>query len=263
MSPHDAALRAWLSRFPRAVIAFSGGLDSAFLAAIALEVCGAARVQGVFVKHEAIPTEAVEDARALATELGLPFAAVEVSLLGQREFGNNGPQRCGVCKSAMFAELRPFLGDGAVAVDGTLKEELEAGLRPGLRAAAAFGVLHPLAETGWTKERVRAAARSRGYSFWNAPSSTCLATRFPNHALLTSEALGAVGALERLARSHGLLGVRARVEGVRIRLEVAEGHERAIEARASLIQAACKLGFHGISLDLLTYGAVACPEERG
>ncbi len=252
---HDA-LRARLADLPRIVVAYSGGVDSALLLAVAVRARGAA-VRAFTARSPSLMAVELEEAAALARDLGVEHEVIETHELDRAGYVANGTDRCYHCKSELFdatALAAQRFADAAV-VDGFNADDLH-DHRPGHRAAAEHAVLHPLAEVGLTKAEVREISRHLGLPTWRKPQLACLASRIPYGTAVTRERLGRVEAVEVALRQHGFHDVRARL--VRdnddlVRIEVGEGElARFFEpaTRAAIVAAAHRAGFRFVTVDL-------------
>ncbi|MCU0631581.1 MAG: ATP-dependent sacrificial sulfur transferase LarE [Methanolinea sp.] len=216
------ALKRYLKESGGMVISYSGGLDSSFLAAVAEETVPG-RVRCVLLDSPLVPRHTIEDAKARAAFLGIPCEVVPFPILEDEEFRHNPPHRCYICKKRSSAILRGKATDYGLGVvmDGVNPSDLEE-FRPGLRAADEEGILHPLAECGLQKPRIRAISREKGYTFWNLLSTPCLATRIPYGDHITRDLLQKIEDAEQFLGERGFPRVRVRVHGTLARIEVPE-----------------------------------------
>ena len=205
---------------PRAAVAFSGGVDSAFL-------LWAARAYGCdvhayYVSTAFQPAFEREDARRLAQELGVPMTVIETDVLAVPEAAANGPDRCYHCKRAGFTAIvnhARSLGFPTV-IDGSNASD-RGDYRPGMRAAQELDVRSPLMEVGFTKDEERELLRAWGYPVWNLPAGACLATRVPTGEELTREKVDVIRTCEDYLHDLGLDQVRARLVGGCMHIEAA------------------------------------------
>lgn len=248
-----ALLHDWLAAHPRVVVAYSGGVDSSLLLAAAHAALGP-RALGVIGVSDSYASHELRLALDQAARLGARVETVTTGELADPAFAANDTDRCYHCKSELYRGLAAIAvreGD-AVVVDGTIADDL-ADWRPGRRAAAEREVRSPLADLGFTKADVRAAAASLGLDSAGKPASPCLASRIPHGTAITRENLSQVERAEALLRDLGFPELRVRHHGETARIEVpladlprlAEGpaRERAIEGLQSL-------GFRFVAVDL-------------
>ena len=253
--PKEEAVLAFLRAQERVAVALSGGTDSTYLLALAVEALGPQRVVALTAHSEFEPPEEVEEARALAEGLGAPHQVVRLSLLTRGPVAQNPPDRCYFCKREVLTAFREVLpqGDAWTLVYGANASDL-GDYRPGERAARELGVRAPLQEAGLTKEEIRALARARNLPNWDRPSAACLASRFPYGTRLTPERLEQVAAAERYLRTElGLRRFRVRAHGDIARLELPREDWPLVldEARLpALVEHLRALGFIYITLDL-------------
>ena len=202
-------LRAWFRENPRVVLGFSGGVDSGFLLAAAVE-CGA-EAHPVFIQTPFQPAFELRDAEALAAFLGLRPEVLEAGPLDDPDIVKNGPDRCYHCKRMLFSLLKERADRlGAALIDGTNASDPEDD-RPGMRALRELGARSPLREAGFTKADVRAEAKKRGLFTWDKPSYACLATRVPTGTALERETLRKVEGAEDALFALGYRNFRVRV----------------------------------------------------
>lgn len=237
------------------LVAFSGGVDSTFLLATALEALGPARVLAVTADSETYPSEELEEAKKLAALLGAKHEVIRTSELDIPGYRENTSNRCYFCKRNLFEHLRPLAESGGYRhiVFGLIADDM-GDYRPGIRAAKEQGVRGPLQEAGLTKEEIRALSKARGLPTWNKPSFACLSSRIAYGEPITMEKLGRIGEAERYIRSLGIRQVRVRTHGDIARIEVEPPDMERIVAKAAEISERLKsLGYLYVSLDLSGY----------
>ncbi|HON82155.1 MAG TPA: ATP-dependent sacrificial sulfur transferase LarE [Methanoregulaceae archaeon] len=219
ISEKERALRDYLSKQKRVIVLYSGGVDSALLAVIARDELGeCARV--ILLDSPLLSRRQFREARERASALGIPLHIIPFPILDDPGFRQNLKDRCYRCKKRSSWILREALGaDTAAVVDGVNTSDLQE-FRPGLRACEEEGILHPYVECGISKNDIREIARSLGLSFWNHPSSACLASRVVYGEELTDSTLLAIETGEELLHSFGLSQVRLRSHGDLARIEV-------------------------------------------
>ena len=249
-----ARLRAWLGAQERVVVAYSGGVDSSLLLAVAREELGA-RALGVIGVSDSYAAHELELALAQATRIGARVETVTTGELADPAFAANPIDRCYHCKRALYDQLALVAareGPGAIVVDGTMADDL-ADWRPGRRAAGERGVRSPLVELGFRKPDVRAAAESLGLASAGKPASPCLASRIPYGTTITRESLSQVERAEALLRGLGFAELRVRHHGEIARIEVALAELPRLTAggiREQVVEGLRALGFRWVALDL-------------
>lgn len=247
------ALREIVAGYGRAVVAFSGGVDSALVAAVAAEQLGDDAL-AVTAQSPSLPGAELEAARGLATAIGIRHRVVRTDELARPGYVANAGDRCYHCKSELYGHLTPIAAEsGAVICNGTNRDDL-GDYRPGLRAAAEGGVRSPLVEAGCGKADVRALARGLGLPVWDKPAAACLASRVPVGMPVSAPLLGEIEAAEAVLRGLGLRQVRVRHHGEIARIETdADGMAIVARERETVERRLRGLGFRFVTLDLGGY----------
>jgi uncharacterized protein len=248
------------------LVAFSGGVDSTFLAAVSHDALGEAALAVTGVSP-AIPASEVEEARRLACQIGIRHETMETREMDRPGYVENSPQRCYFCKDEIFGRLQALARQRGIAwvVDGSNVDDL-GDHRPGRRAASEHGVRSPLIEAELNKEEIRALSRARGLPTWDKPAMACLASRVPYGTAISIEMLDRIGAAEAFLRSLGVRQLRVRHHGEIARIEVDRdgidllmrdgNRERAVERLRSL-------GYLYVTVDLAGFRSGSMNEGLG
>ena len=247
------ALDRLLSGMERVVVAYSGGVDSSFLAAAAHEVLGDGSL-AVTAVSASLARRDLDAATELARTRGWNHAVVATHEVAREEYARNSPSRCYWCKTELFEVLAPIAArrNATIAV-GTNLDDL-ADFRPGLQAAAEHSVRTPLADAGLTKNDVRALSRELELATSDNPASPCLASRFAYGVRVTPAGLRRIEHAEEAVRTLGFTVFRVRDHGDLARIEVPpESIERAAALRGEIVDALGRLGFKYVTLDLVGF----------
>jgi len=245
-----ARLRAELRALGSAVVAFSGGADSAFLARVARDELGDDALAVTAVSPSLAGRER-DDCAALADEWSLSWMEVETAELDDEDYVRNDGDRCARCKTALMDVLEPLAADrSAVVVLGVNLDDL-GDHRPGQRAAADRGAVFPLVDSGFTKAMVREASRRLGLRTWDKPAAACLSSRVPYGTSVTVGVLGRIDRAEAALVALGFHELRVRHYGETARLEVPiDDLTRVLEHRDEVVQAVRAAGYGYVTVDL-------------
>jgi len=245
-------LEAELASLGSACVAFSGGVDSSLVLAVAARALGPSRVVAFTAVSATYLPEELQAARDLAAGLRVRHVVVETHEFDDPAFTGNPRERCYHCKRELVAEMvRVAAETGCKAlIDGANLDDL-GDHRPGMRATAERGVAHPLLAAGLGKAEVRRLSRELGLATWDAPQQACLASRIPYGEPITVEKLEVIAAAERVLRELGFRQCRVRHHGSVARVEVESVDlGRALEARETIARRLRALGFTYVTLDL-------------
>ncbi len=249
----EAFLRARVRALGGALVALSGGVDSALLAKVCAEELGksALAVTGV---SEAVPDEEVAGAEALAEALGIRHEAVRTRELEDPRYAANPADRCAFCKTELMGVLVPLaLARGLPAILLGVNADDLLDHRPGQEAAGMRGARFPLAEAGLTKAEVRTLAKRLGLAVWDKPAQPCLSSRIPYGQAVTAEKLSRIAAAEAFLRAEGFLDCRVRHHERLASVEVPlEELPRLLEPgrRERVVSRLKALGFLHVGMDL-------------
>jgi pyridinium-3,5-biscarboxylic acid mononucleotide sulfurtransferase len=236
-----AALLDWFSRTGEVTVAFSGGVDSSLVLAAAARSLGSGRVHAVTAVSDAMPSGMLGVARDVADMLGVRHSEIPTREIDNPGYAANGPDRCYFCKATLIDTIAAhgYVGTGGLLVTGTNADDVAAGWRPGIRAAAERGAGTPLADTGMGKQAVRELSRQWQLPTADQPASPCLSSRVAYGLAITPARLARVDAAEQgvrlvLAR-HGIASENLRVRdlGSRARVEVDAGAAKALAGLAA------------------------------
>ena len=249
-------LKNIFAEMEKALIAYSGGIDSTLVAKVAYDVLGDKALAITAVSPSLLP-EDLEDARIQAAVIGISHEEVKTHEMENQNYTSNPINRCYFCKSELHDTLKPLaLKRGySYVVDGVNAEDLR-DYRPGIQAAKERGARSPLAEVGMSKFEVRQLAKDLDLPWWDKPAQPCLSSRFPYGEEITLEKLQRVGRGERYLRDLGLKNVRVRSDKDTARIEILPEKIKEFILTTDLPQLVGKFrefGFIYVTLDLEGY----------
>ncbi len=259
-------LENYLTNLENLAIAFSGGVDSTFLLAVAHKVLDD-KVLAITAHCSTLSTSEKGEPERFCAENCIECIAFDSREMDIPQFVENPPDRCYVCKKAIFGDIIAIAHEHGMEniAEGSNKSD-EGDYRPGFKAIAELGVISPLRACNLTKNDIRALSREMNLPTWNKPSLACLASRFPYGERITPEAIRMVDEAEAFLRSFGIGNVRVRIIGNEARIEVPPASFPEIlktETREAIISALKEIGFVYISLDLAGFRSGSMNEALG
>lgn len=237
---------------PKAGVAFSGGVDSTFLLAIAARALGKSNVVAFIADSPSLPRVELEQARRLARDLGVELVEFSTDEMSDPRFTTNNPRRCYYCKLAIFGKLKQLaLSRGLGVVLSGANADDTSDYRPGLEASDELDVQNPLMDANLGKDEIRALSREMNLPTWNKPAMACLASRIPYGQKITPELLGRIERAEEVLKTLGFAACRVRSHGDVARIEIEPAHfSRALELRERINAEIRACGYVYICLDL-------------
>lgn len=250
-------LRSILTRMGKVVIAYSGGVDSAFLLKVATDTLGAGNVKAILAVSPTYPSREYDRALETAAAIGVQVEIIHTKEVDDPKFVNNPVDRCYFCKHELFSKIAEYIESGLYTnmIDGSNMDDLS-DHRPGRKALQEKKVRSPLQEAGMTKEDIRSCSREMDLPTWNRDALACLSSRFPYGETIDLKKLRMVDEAENFLSDLGFRNIRARHEKNSIRIEISSSQIKRIAddgIRLQIVSKMKELGYKYVSIDLEGY----------
>jgi len=250
-------LRSILADMEKVVVAYSGGVDSAFLLKVAVDTLGKHHVKAVLAISPTYPSREYERALETAKMIGVEVDIISTREVDDPKFKNNPVDRCYFCKDELFTQIATYIapGDFRLMIDGSNQDDLS-DHRPGRKALREKSIRSPLQEAGLTKAEIRDLSRELGLPTWNKDALACLSSRFPYGETIDLKKLQMVDAAENFLSDLGFRNIRARHEKNSLRIEISPSQIKLFaddDLREKVLSAMKNIGYRYVSLDLEGY----------
>ncbi len=250
------SLRNMIKSFGKVAVAFSSGVDSTFLLAVAHEELGD-DVIAVTAVDDSVPERELNEASAFCKERGIRHILCKADPMQEEGYRNNSPDRCYYCKHTIFNEIKKAAGDNGIGIlaEGSNMDDL-GDYRPGMRAISELGVKSPLKDCGLGKKDIRDISRAMGLPTWSKPAYACLASRFVYGEQITREKLHMIDQAEQFLIEKGFYEERVRLHGNLARIEVSPadiGRLASDDIRQAVFAKFKEIGFSFVTLDMQGY----------
>lgn len=248
-------LKSILKEMDSVLIAFSGGVDSAFLLKVAAEALPRDKILAVTAVSATYPEQELLFSKKMAKQLGVKHKIITTGELKDKRFASNPLNRCYYCKNELFSRLKNLAAESGLnfVIDASNISD-KSDFRPGALAKKKLGIRSPLQEAGISKSQIRILSKKTGLSAWNKPALACLASRIPYGTKITPRLLKRINKAECFLTANGFSQVRVRDYGKLVRIEVMKKElTRLIRIRDKIIDKFKKLGYNYITVDLEGY----------